>query len=115
MKWTDLSLTAVDLEGTGAQDGEDEAILEIAVIPITAGRPDTEAAYSTTLNPGRSVPRRPWISPGLTTAALTGSPELEEIEPELTARLHGRVWVGHNVRVDARLPARRCPARPGCS
>lgn len=45
---------ALDLEGTGPQDGEDEAILEIAVVPLTGGQPDAAAAYSTLINPRRS-------------------------------------------------------------
>jgi hypothetical protein len=28
---------ALDLEGSGAQDHEDEAILEIAIVPLPAG------------------------------------------------------------------------------
>ena len=65
---------ALDLEGSGAQDHDDEAILEIAIVPIIGGRPDTPAAYTTLINPGRTIPRRPWISPGLTTAVLATAP-----------------------------------------
>ena len=35
--WTGASLAALDLEGSGAQDHEDEAILEIAVVPLATG------------------------------------------------------------------------------
>jgi DNA polymerase III subunit epsilon len=49
--WTAASLVVLDLEGSGAQDHEDEAILEIAVVPITAGQPDVPAAYPTLINP----------------------------------------------------------------
>ena len=72
--WTTGILVALDLEGSGAQDHDDEAILEIAVVPITAGQPDISASYSTLINPGRPIPRRPWISPGLTTAVLAAAP-----------------------------------------
>ena len=64
--WSTTPLVALDLEGSGAQD-RDEAILEIAIVPLTAGQPDIAGAYSTLINPGRKIPRRPWISPGLTT------------------------------------------------
>lgn len=67
--WTDAPLVALDLEGSGAQD-DDEAILEIAVVPITGGRPSLDDAYTTLINPQRSIPRRPWISPGLTNRTL---------------------------------------------
>jgi DNA polymerase III subunit epsilon len=40
------------------------------------------SAYCTLLNPQRAVPRRPWISPGLTTSTLAGAPAITDIEPE---------------------------------
>jgi DNA polymerase-3 subunit epsilon/exodeoxyribonuclease X len=101
---------ALDLEGSGAQDHEDEAILEIAVVPLAAGRPETAAAYTTLINPGRRIPRRPWISPGLTNAALASAPAPAEVEPELARRINGRILVGHNIGVDWRLMHRRHPA-----
>src|SRR5215467_8788529 len=82
--WQQARLAALDLEGSGAQDRDNEAILEIAVIPLSEGQPDLPHAYSTLVNPQRPVPRRPWISPGLTMAALI---------------------VGHNVGVLAPAPA----------
>jgi len=109
-EWTSASLVALDLEGSGAQDHEDEAILEIAVVPLAAGRPDTAAAYTTLINPGRRIPRRPWISPGLTNAALATAPVSAEVEPELARRIDGRILVGHNIGVDWRLLHRRHPA-----
>ncbi len=107
--WKQCELVALDLEGTGAQDRDQEAILEIALVPITAGQPDLPRAYATTINPGRPVPRRPWISPGLTTKTLADAPGLDDITPELTTRLTGTTIVGHNVGVDWRLLNRRCP------
>jgi hypothetical protein len=44
--WTTAPLAALDLEGSGAQDHDNEAILEIAVVPLAAGQPDTAAAYA---------------------------------------------------------------------
>jgi DNA polymerase III epsilon subunit-like protein len=72
--WATASLVALDLEGSGAQDRDDEAILEIAVVPFTNGQPDPAAAYSTLVNPRRKIPRRPWISPGLTNDVLATAP-----------------------------------------
>jgi DNA polymerase III subunit epsilon len=108
--WKDARLVALDLEGTGAQDRDTEAILEIAVVPITDGRPSLDDAYTTIINPARPVPRRPWISPGLTNKVLARAPLLAEVEPEVADRLDGRVIVGHNITVDWRLLHRRCPA-----
>ena len=99
----------LDLEGTGAQDRDREAILEIALVPITDGQPDAARAFSTTINPGRPVPRRPWISPGLTTESVAASPGIDDIAPEIASRMTNGVIVGHNVGVDWRLLSRQCP------
>lgn len=108
--WTQAPLVALDLEGTGAQDRDAEAILEIAVIPLAGGRPALADSYSTLISPGRPVPRRPWISPGLTDAALKDAPTLDKVEPDLAARLNGKIIAGHNISVDWRLLHLRCPA-----
>jgi DNA polymerase III subunit epsilon len=107
--WTDATLVALDLEGSGAQDRDSEVILEIAVVPILGGQPSMPDAYATVINPGRPVPRRPWISPGLAGRALADAPALGEIEPELGRRIAGAFIVGHNIGVDWRLLTRRCP------
>jgi DNA polymerase III subunit epsilon len=112
--WKDTALVALDLEGSGAQDRENEDILEIAAVPIVGGRPAASDAYVTVINPGRLIPRRRWISPSLTTDVLAQAPSMDAVTLELTARLTGKVLVGHNVGVDWRLLHRRCPAiRPG--
>lgn len=107
--WYEAPLVALDLEGSGAQDREHEAILEIATVPIRNGRPDPADAYCTLVNPGRPIPARPWISPGLTNQILGAAPTLETVEPILAERLNGCYIVGHNVGVDWRLLHRRCP------
>jgi DNA polymerase III subunit epsilon len=108
--WRQSPLVVLDLEGTGAQDRDQEAILEIALIPLAGGHPDLAGAFATMINPGRPVPRKPWISPGLTTKALATAPPIEDIAAELATRLAGATIVGHNVNVDWRLLNRRCPA-----
>ena len=115
-RWPTLSsrghaaeLVALDLEGSGAQDRDQEAILEIAVVPLVAGQPVLCDAYTSLVNPGRAVPMRPWISPGLTNAALRAAPPIADLEADFAARLNGRHLVGHNIGVDWRLLHRRCP------
>jgi DNA polymerase-3 subunit epsilon/exodeoxyribonuclease X len=54
--WTDAPLVALDLEGSGAQDHENEAILEIAIVPITSGRLSLTDSYATLINPRRAIP-----------------------------------------------------------
>lgn len=109
IRWADAPLVAVDLEGTGGQDRENEAILEIGIVPIVAGVPDMAAAWESTINPGRRVPHRKWISPGLAGDALAESPSLDQLRSAIVDRLQGRVLVGHNVGVDARLLQLRLP------
>jgi DNA polymerase III subunit epsilon len=113
--WNDAPLVALDLEGSGAQDRDDEDILEIAIVSIADGHPAIASAYTTVINPGRPIPRRPWISPGLTSDVLAAAPDLTNVAPELAARLASKVIVGHNVGVDWRLLNRRCPDVHPCA
>ncbi|GII60605.1 hypothetical protein Skr01_06900 [Sphaerisporangium krabiense] len=108
LEWTTAPLVALDLEGTGSQDRDAEAILEIGLVPMPDGRPDLAHAYHSLVNPGRRIPRRPWISPGLTNDTLAEAPAFHAIAPELTARLDGVYILGHNVQVDWRLLSRHC-------
>jgi hypothetical protein len=42
-EWTTAPLVVLDLEGSGAQEHDDEAILEIAFVPVITGLPDIPA------------------------------------------------------------------------
>lgn len=107
--WTEADLVAIDLEGSGPQDPAGEAILEIALVPMRAGRPLPDAAFATLINPGRRIRRGPWISPGINNEVLAAAPTLDEVAPTIEKMLHQRVIVGHNVRVDWRLVRRHVP------
>lgn len=107
--WHAASLVALDLEGSGAQERHDEQILEIAAIRLVDGKPDMATAYATCLDPGRPIPAKPWISPGLSGLALQGQPAFAEIRDALLTRLQGTYLVGHNVAVDWRLLHRHLP------
>lgn len=107
--WQDAELVAVGIEGSGAQDGGQEDILEVAAVPLVRGVLRVAWGYSTVVNPGRRIPRRPSISPGLKNEVLATGPALSGVEPELAARLNGRILVGHHVDVAWRLLSLRCP------
>ncbi|MEV7965853.1 3'-5' exonuclease [Sphaerisporangium sp. NPDC088356] len=107
--WTTAPLVAVDLEGTGSQDRETEAILEVGVVPLDAGRPLMAGSYHSLVNPERHVPRRSWISASFSDDVLASAPPLDVVTPELVTRLDGAYIVGHNVLVDWRLLSLRCP------
>lgn len=107
--WTTAPLVAFDLEGTGGQDREHEAILEVGVVPLVDGSPDMRGAYDSMVNPERRIERHTWSSPGLTNDVLALAPPLSAVEPELTGHLDGATLIGHNVNVDWRLLSLRCP------
>lgn len=107
--WHDAPIVALDLEGSGAQDRDTEAILEIAAVPLANGEPSLDRAFTSLINPGRAIPRHPWISPGLTNEVLTAAPPVADIEPRLAALIKDRWVVGHNVSVDWRLLRRHLP------
>ena len=67
------------------------------------------AAALRTAKRRRSIPRRPWISPGFTAQALADAPAIADIAAEITERLDGKVIAGHNIGVDWRLLSRQCP------
>jgi DNA polymerase-3 subunit epsilon/exodeoxyribonuclease X len=107
--WYEAGLVAVDLEGSGAQDREHEAILEVAAVPLVDGQPDVANALATLVNPGRPIPSRPWISPGINDQTLSQALPLRHIATGLTVMINGRWIVGHNVGVDWRLLYRHLP------
>jgi DNA polymerase III subunit epsilon len=105
-----VRIVAIDLEGTGSQNGDGEDILEIALVPLTADlQPDMTQAFSTLLDPQRPIPRKPWISPGITDAAVQGKPFLYQVSSDITKLVDGAHLVGHNVRVDWGLLSRKLP------
>ena len=107
--WHAADIVALDLEGSGAQDHDAEAILEIAVVPLLHGQPDLDRAFSSLVNPERPIPPRAWHSPGLSGIALATAPVLNSIAPVLAELIDGKWLVGHNVLVDWRLLSRHLP------
>jgi len=107
--WHGASIVALDLEGSGAQDHDTEAILEVALVPLADGQPTLDQAFTSLVNPRRPIPRRAWISPGLTNDVLAQAPSLEQITDTLTQLIDGRWLLGHNIHVDWRLLRRHLP------
>lgn len=107
--WRTAPLVAIDLEGSGPQDPDGEAILEIALVPLHHGHPAVEHAFSSLINPGRRIRRGPWISPGITNDLLSQAPAPNEVRNTIKEQVAGRILVGHNVSVDSRLLHRHIP------
>ncbi|HEV7707500.1 MAG TPA: hypothetical protein VGP16_04840 [Asanoa sp.] len=53
--WHTAPIVAFDLEGSGAQDRDREAILELAAVPLVNGRPAPDRGFTTLVNPGRPI------------------------------------------------------------
>ena len=107
--WQCAPLVALDLEGSGAQDREHEAILEVAFVPLVDGVPDLDGEFSSLVNPGREIRQARWISPGLTNDVLSQAPAFGDLVDQIAERVTGRWLIGHNVGVDWRLLHRHAP------
>lgn len=101
--WHTAPLVALDLEGSGAQDREREAILEIALVPLVDGAPDLGGAFSSLVNPGREIRQARWISPGLTNEVLSQAPAFGDLVDQIAGHVTDRWLIGHNIGVDWRL------------
>jgi DNA polymerase-3 subunit epsilon len=104
-----MRLVALDVKGTGGHERDLEAILEIALVPITDWRPDLSLAFSTLLNPERPIPRTSWIAPGLTDVAVRSAPRLRDIQPCLDRQVNGQYLVGYDLAAQWPLLRRCCP------
>ncbi|KUL43109.1 DNA polymerase III subunit epsilon [Streptomyces sp. NRRL F-4489] len=91
----------VDVETTGL--ARDDRIISAAVYQLGA-RGEFQDSWYTLVNPQRD-PGPVWIH-GLTSEVLEGAPLFQEIVPELSARLDGRVLVAHNAMFDWSMLAR---------
>ena len=102
--WPSYRYCVIDLEGTGGQDRENEAILEIAAVQIVEGKVK-EDYYHTLIHSERKIPKRPWIT--FTNEDLKHAPSFDEIRDELFSYLNQSVLVAHHARVDWRLLKRK--------
>ena len=98
--WKNAPLVALDLEGTGAQDRDNEAILEIAVVPITGGRPSLANSYSTLVSPGRPAPRKPPWPQAVSRTVPSGTPPEPPCSLPHSSTTYPAPW--HQVRVASR-------------
>ncbi|MER6171382.1 3'-5' exonuclease [Streptosporangium sp. NPDC001681] len=106
--WSALPLTAIGVKISG--DDGPTAIVEIATVPLINGRLQPRDAYHSIVKPDRFVPPRPSIPPGLENDFLALGPSLQDIQPELVARLHGRAIVCHDTDRTWKLLAQHYPA-----
>ena len=116
-----LDAVAIDTETTGL-DARKARIVEIALVPIVAGRLDAGAACRRLIRPDVAIPAQATRIHGIDAAAVADAPRFAEAWPELAAligerRAHrplGRVRShGADSRMRACGPAVDAPARVG--
>ncbi|MEV0151997.1 MULTISPECIES: hypothetical protein [unclassified Nonomuraea] len=93
--WTAAELVAFDLEGTGAQDRQDEPILEIAAVPLAGGAPGMAAAWDSCSSPNGQARQR---GPSARPATCAGSPATVAVEVVGHGRTRGDRPAGRRVR-----------------
>ncbi|WP_406354242.1 exonuclease domain-containing protein [Streptomyces sp. NBC_00658] len=103
--WPDR-LLVVDVEGNGANPPD---LVEVAALPIHAGRTDTTLAGAWLVRP--PVPVTPFAVKvhGLTNNRLADSPPWAEVADEVRTFLDGAWICAHNAHVDYRVLARHLP------
>lgn len=89
------SLAFIDVETNGF--GSDARIIEIAVVGVDGETGDTSTITSLVRGDGRSGPH--WVH-GITDDDLRSAPLFEEIWPEVSRFIQGRVIVAHNEKFD---------------
>ncbi|NEA48433.1 3'-5' exonuclease [Streptomyces sp. SID10815] len=102
--WPELFV--VDVEGNGANPPD---LVEVAALPVRAGRPDTSTAGAWLTRPRRPVTPFAARVHGLTNAVLEGEPGWEEIAGQVH-QLLGTSWIcAHNAHVDYRVLSAHLP------
>ncbi len=103
---------ALDLE-TGGLRPDQYDILEIGLVPFTWEGPGEGQGWL--VRPTRPVDPQALATSGLSLAELSQAPPLEQVWPQLTARLAGQLVVAHNAPFDQaflRAAARRLGLPP---
>ncbi|MER6178556.1 3'-5' exonuclease [Streptosporangium sp. NPDC001681] len=99
-------LLVVDVEGNGATPPD---LVEVATIPITAGRPVPQSAHSTLIRPPRPITAFATRIHHITNHDVDSAPRWESIARAVQANLDG-VWIAaHNAHVDYTVLRRHLP------
>ena len=92
-----MNYAIVDIETTGLYH-QDHGITEIAVVHFDGE--NTELAFHSLINPGRSIPGHISHLTGLRNANVEDAPYFNEILEPLARALKDRIFVAHNVNFD---------------
>jgi DNA polymerase III subunit epsilon len=98
----ELHIAVVDVETTGFSPRLHDRILEIAIVRLSA-EGECLDEYETLVNPERDV--GPTHIHGITARDIRDAPTFGEVAGDIAARLHGAIFVAHNVSFDSRFVA----------
>ncbi|MEV6861562.1 3'-5' exonuclease [Streptosporangium subroseum] len=99
-------LLVVDVEGNGATPPD---LVEVATIPIDAGRPVPQSGNSTLIRPPRPISRFATRIHHITDQDVNDAPDWESIAPAVQADLDGAWIAAHNAHVDYNVLRRHLP------
>ncbi|WP_433225356.1 3'-5' exonuclease [Microtetraspora malaysiensis] len=99
-------LLVVDVEGNGATPPD---LVEVAAVPIAAGRPVPESACRTLVRPPRPITRFATRVHRITNQDVAGAPSWEEVAPAVHAHLRHTWIAAHNAGVDYNVLRRHLP------
>jgi CBS domain-containing protein len=102
-----LDAVAIDTETTGL-DARKARIVEIALVPIVAGRLDAAAASRRLIRPDVTIPAQATRIHGIDAAAVANAARFAHAWPELSAQIGERVVIGHAVGFDLTVLKREC-------
>jgi len=102
-----LDAVVIDTETTGL-DAAKARIVEIAVVPITAGQVDGGAALRALVRPDEPIPEAATRVHGIDEAALAEARSFAEIWPSCAAAIGDRIVIGHTLGFDLAVLKREC-------
>ncbi|MFF5209257.1 exonuclease domain-containing protein [Streptosporangium sp. NPDC000396] len=100
-------LLVIDVESNGANPPD---LVEVAAIPIVAGRPVPQSARSTLVRPPQPISAFATRVHHITNRAVADAPRWESIASAVHAHLHGAWIAAHNAHVDYKVLRRHLPA-----
>jgi DNA polymerase-3 subunit epsilon len=102
--WESVVYWALDLE-TGGLDPRTDAILAVGMVPVREGTIRVGEAYATLVRPetGESVSPASITAHQLVWGEVRGAPPLEQVVPEIAARLREGVLLVHHRGLDLRF------------
>jgi DNA polymerase III epsilon subunit family exonuclease len=95
---SEISFQVVDVETTGGGQHYGHRITDFAAVEVVGGEIVDE--YQTLVNPGRRIPVAITALTGITDDMVAGAPYFEHVADGIAERLHGSVFVAHNVAFD---------------